>query len=177
MQRLVPVLAAVSALAASAHAEDLFIFEQSMGSFVITDETNDDRTIEFDTVVVFEIGGLGIESIAGSFVQTFTGGDFDTFVGSALFTGASDLDTLTVEFNGTLFNNGFDSLSGDWELTGATGAYDIYTGGAGNNSGSYYFTSSDSGDMFMIFQGTLVPAPAGLGLLGLGGLLAARRRR
>lgn len=171
------ILGALGCSAMAVQAQDLFIFEQSSGTFLVTDETQNDRTISFDTTVNLEFGGLGIVMLDGQFVQTFTGGDSDTYAGSALFTGASNSDTLAVDFSGTLYDDGFASLSGTWTLTGSTGAYAQYTGGAGDNSGSYFFTAEDEGQIFLIFQGTLVPTPSSLALLGLGGMVALRRRR
>ena len=177
-KRLVVVAGACAMASSAAIAGPLFIFEQSVGTFNVVAEDANTRDIAFDTAVAFEIGGLGILSIFGDYVQTFTGGSSDPIAGSAVFEGASNLDTLTVSFEGEIFDDGFESFSGSWELTGSTGAYAQYTSGEGNNSGSYFFTSNDSGDMFMIFQGELVPTPGVLAIGGLGaGMLCARRRR
>lgn len=168
---------AIAVCAAAVQADPIFIFERSAGSFEVTAEDGFSRTIHFESTVDFEVGGLGITVIEGDFVQTFTGGDFDTIAGSAVFVGASNLDTLSVDFTGTLTDDGFASLAGDWDLTGSTGAYAVYTSGSGNNSASYFFTDDDGGPFFAIFQGTLVPAPSSLAMLGIGALAASRRRR
>jgi len=132
----------------------------------------------FETAVMFEVGGLGILTVDGDYVQTFTGGGSDPIIGTAVFEGASNLDTLTVAFEGVIYDTGFASYAGEWTLTGSTGAFAQYTSGAGNNSGSYFFTGNDVGSLFSIFQGTLVPAPGVLTLGGLGvGLIGFRRRR
>lgn len=165
------------AVAATCAQADLFIFEQVSGTFEVTAEDDFSRTIEFETTVDFEIGGLGITEIDGEFVQTFTGGDFDTIEGEAEFEGPSDLDTISVEFAGTLFDNGFSSFAGEWDMTASTGVYAVYTSGSGNNSGSYFFLDEDSGSFFAIFQGELVPAPGSLALAGLALAAATRRRR
>lgn len=175
--RVLCMVAATVAAAATAAQAELFIFEQSSGDFQVVAEDDFARTIEFQTLVTFEIGGLGIQTIDGGFVQTFSGGDFDPIAGTAVFEGASNLDTITVAFSGTLFDDGFASFAGRWALTGATGAYAEYTSGGGNNSGSYYFTADDSGDIYAIFQGVLVPAPGTLALAGLGLVASCRRRR
>lgn len=172
------VAAVVAGLAVAASAGPLFIFEQSAGTFAVAFEDANTRNIEFETAVTFEVGGLGILSVDGEYIQTFTGGSSDPIAGTAVFEGASNLDTLTVSFEGVVFDNGFGSFSGSWELIGSTGAYAQYTSGEGNNSGSYFFTADDSGNMYTIFQGTLVPTPGVLAIGGLGaGMLGMRRRR
>ena len=172
------VAAVVAGFAMAATAGPLFIFEQSAGSFAVAFEDANSRNVSFETAVTFEIGGLGIAAIDGEYIQTFTGGSSDPIAGTAVFEGASNLDTLTVSFEGVVYDDGFGSFSGSWELTGSTGAYAQYTSGQGNESGSYFFTTNDSGNMYTIFQGTLVPTPGVLAVGGLGaGLLAMRRRR
>lgn len=172
------VAVVVAGLALAASAGPLFVFEQSAGSFAIGLEDANTRNVLFETAVTFEVGGLGIVNIDGEYVQTFTGGPSDPIVGTAVFEGVSNLDTLSISFEGVVFDNGFGSFSGSWELTGSTGAYAQYTSGAGNNSGSYFFTTNNSGNMYTIFQGTLVPTPGVLAVGGLGaGLLGMRRRR
>ncbi|MFG0259093.1 MAG: hypothetical protein ACF8LK_01965 [Phycisphaerales bacterium JB041] len=176
--RTAAAAAVVAGLATAASAGPLFIFEQSAGSFTVAFEDANTRNILFETAVTFEVGGLGIVSIDGDYIQTFSGGSSDPISGTAVFEGASNLDTLTVSFDGVVYDNGFGSFSGSWELTGSTGAYAQYTSGEGNNSGSYFFTTDDSGNMYTIFQGTLVPTPGVLAIGGLGaGMLATRRRR
>lgn len=172
------IAAVVAGLAMAVSAGPVFVFEQSAGSFAVGLEDANTRNVLFETAVTLEIGGLGIVTIDGEYVQTFTGGPSDPITGTAVFEGASNLDTLSISFEGVVFDNGFGSFSGSWELTGSTGAYAQYTSGAGNNSGSYFFTASDSGNMYTIFQGTLVPTPGVLTIGGLGaGLLGMRRRR
>jgi hypothetical protein len=170
-------LMAIAGAASSVVAQPLFIFEQSTGTFDVVAEDANTRTIAFETSVTFEVGGLGVTTIDGQFVQTFTGGNEDTFAGSAVFTGASNADTISVDFAGTLFDDRFASLAGRWTLTGSTGAYAQYTSGGGDNSASYFFVTDDSGTFVSVFQGLLVPAPGGLALAGLGVAFAARRRR
>lgn len=51
----------------------------------------------------------------------------------------------------------------------------FYPDSGWQNAGTYYGVPSFDGAM--LIQGTTVPAPASLGLIGLGGLLATRRRR
>lgn len=171
-------VACIAAAAGMASAGPLFIFEQGAGSFSVTSSDNMGRTVEFDTNVIFEVGGLGILTIDGTFDQSYNGSNQDTFLGNALFTGASNADTLSVDFNGVIFDNGFESFSGVWTLTGSTGAYAQYTSGSGNQSGSFFFQDDTSGSMFVIFQGTLVPTPGTLAFAAIGsGMLCVRRRR
>ena len=51
---------------------------------------------------------------------------------------------------------------------------------AGNTSGDLYFPADDAGDLAgagILGTWSVIPAPSGLAVLGLGGLVAARRRR
>lgn len=86
---------------------------------------------------------------------------------------------------GTAFNNNIADLSG---LTGLTGSVEfrIYAdngvsanGGAISSGGTFRLGDHFDGANFteFRFEGTVVPAPASAALLGLGGLVAIRRRR
>ena len=87
--------------------------------------------------------------------------------------------------SGTAFNNNIADLS---SLTGLTGSVEfrIYAdsnvsanGGAISSGGTFRLGDHFDGANFteFRFEGTVVPAPASAALLGLGGLVAIRRRR
>ncbi|RNC81984.1 MAG: hypothetical protein ED559_09440 [Phycisphaera sp.] len=66
-----------------------------------------------------------------------------------------------------------DGVSGDWYQAGFTDVFDV----AGNQLNNGDFTADPTLSTFGAVNPTLIPAPASAALLGLGGLVAARRRR
>ena len=92
---------------------------------------------------------------------------------------------LTSNPAGRLFNNSVADMSA---LTGLTGTVEfrIYAdnnvsanGGSISSGGTFRLGDHFDGSNFteVRFEGTVVPAPASAALLGLGGLVAVRRRR
>lgn len=92
---------------------------------------------------------------------------------------------FTFTQSGTAFNNAIADVSG---LTGLTGTVEFRVlalnnisanGGTVGSGGTFRFGDHFDGTNFteMRFEGTVVPAPGAMALLGLGGLVATRRRR
>ncbi len=92
---------------------------------------------------------------------------------------------FTFTQNGTAFNNVIADMSA---LTGLTGTVEFRVmalndisagGGVIGSGGTFRFGDHFDGANFteMRFEGTVVPAPGAMALLGLGGLVATRRRR
>lgn len=86
---------------------------------------------------------------------------------------------------GTAFNNSIVDLSG---LTGLTGTVEFRiaalndvsaNGGTISSGGTFRIGDHFDGSNFseVRFEGTVIPAPGAVALLGLGGLVATRRRR
>lgn len=106
---------------------------------------------------------------------TLTLGDsnpFQQFGGDLTLTG--DDGQLFATLEGAFFEQGnFTSGSGQMEITGGTGIFDGLTGDGVFTS----LTNNESGDTQIKLAGELIPAPGAIALLGLGGLVAGRRRR
>jgi MYXO-CTERM domain-containing protein len=92
---------------------------------------------------------------------------------------------FTFTQSGTNFNNVVADLSSLDNLTG-TVEFRVYAlnevsanGGIVGSGGTFRFGDYFDGANFseMRFEGTVVPAPGAMALIGLGGLVAARRRR
>eukprot|EP01026_Neomeris_dumetosa_P058994 TRINITY_DN55075_c0_g1_i5.p3 TRINITY_DN55075_c0_g1~~TRINITY_DN55075_c0_g1_i5.p3 ORF type:complete len:197 (-),score=25.98 TRINITY_DN55075_c0_g1_i5:330-920(-) len=160
-------------VASAAHAD--FFFIGTEGGFEVTDENGSVIDATIVTEVDTQFGGFGFEDIVGVFNADLV--DDGAISGTLELLGATQDDVLTIEFAGTVdAEPGFFSYAGSWNVTDAMGAYDGLVG-VGTLSGSSFFDRSDGGFASLDVQGDLVPAPATLGLLGLGGLIAARRRR
>ena len=169
-------IAAVLTLAGAAQAD--FFFIGTEGFFM---GAGDPVIGGLETVVGTQFGPYGFVGVEGDFSAELglpeIPGEFEgTFF---LFGPDMDTDVLTIMASGLAHNGGgpdFFSYAGLWEVTDATGIYDGLTG-SGDFSGSHFFVEPEEGFVSLQIQGVLVPAP-GIGLvLGLGGIVAARRRR
>ena len=171
-------MAVVAGLAASASAD--FFFIGSEGDFVVTGGAGDVIEGDISTTVGTQFGPYAFEVVEGSFSNELGDPDVDgAFSGTYELFGPNDGDILTIEASGVTVNgidDSFFSYTGTWTVTGASGAYEGLTG-AGDLSGSSFFDGDNDGFASLQIQGVLVPTPAGLALLGMGGLFAARRRR
>ncbi len=176
MKMRVTATAAILALAGAAHAD--FFQTVSDGEFVETAVDGTSRTIEFETSIFDQIGPYGFVTADGEFTQTFVGPIMDELTGEVVLTGPDAGDTVVASYEGVFFpgDNGDATFAGVWETTETTG---IYAGlfGEGQFSGSYLFEEDEAGQFILIIQGELIPAPGAAALLGLGGLVAMRRRR
>jgi hypothetical protein len=120
----------------------------------------------------------------GSFTATDINGD--TITGNIVGTWLN-LGNGFVVFNGGVANAFFNNNSGDGEFNGETGSFfDMifatgqgpYEGAAANlvfNAGSFFTTNFDKVTTGSLIQ--IVPTPGALALMGMGGLVAIRRRR
>lgn len=174
--------AVIFGLAGAAHAD--FFQIVSDGGFVEVDLNDDERVLEFETTVFDEVGPYGFTSVAGDLTQMFTKHPImDDLSGSFVITGPNPEDQVVGEYAGVIFpdelNDGLvnATFAGTWELVETTGIYADLNEGNGQLSGSFFYEDEESGDFVLIIQGVLVPAPAGLAVLGLGGIAAFRRRR
>lgn len=122
--------------------------------------------------------GTGTFTIVDVHGETLTGnlnGEFNQLMGGA------------ITFEGTLSNVMFNDVSGDGTFDGPTaGSFSTDLPGSGVYSGALVqlfidssggFFDSDFTGISTQVSGAVVPAPASLALLGLGGLAAVRRRR
>jgi MYXO-CTERM domain-containing protein len=104
-----------------------------------------------------------------------------------LFSSVDGFSTNLFTFtqSGTAFNNAIADVSA---LSGLTGTVEFRVlalnnisanGGTVGSGGTFRFGDHFDGTNFteMRFEGTVVPAPGAMALLGLGGLVATRRRR
>lgn len=103
-------------------------------------------------------------------------------------TGTLDLYTAAPNFSAVL--NAGDTYWFGFNVIGGGGSGSYQTGGHTQNSvfndnGTFWFSNDPTGVFFdgqgltpeIAFSVSIVPAPASLALLGMGGLVAARRRR
>ncbi|MEM9558693.1 MAG: hypothetical protein AAF995_00160 [Planctomycetota bacterium] len=114
---------------------------------------------------VFTVGG-DLESITFDFDQNVTGFGAD-WLNSFVSNG------LTVTINGEAFNVEDSVAAPNFDFIG-------YADGAGFGGASITVTNAGGSTEFAAISNlyfAVVPAPAGLGALALGGLLATRRRR
>lgn len=135
-----------------------------------------------DTLRKFVFSGL-----FGDILGTGTAWTFDvdlTGTGDEFAITGPDLDAdslIDFGFGYRILNPG-NNTTGPLIASGGVGnedAFDVYAGGAQNAGGTFTGTSFFGGDPFAGFYMKLeaVPAPGAAALLGLGGLIAARRRR
>ncbi len=173
------VCLAAGLMAPAAHA-DLMQY-QGMGTYQITKYTATYVVFEFTQPVVSQIGGFGFTGFSGTATQTFSVPPElpDDVVGTGVLVGATPADTLTVDFHGLGFGfgPGTASVAASVTFSGGTGAY-AGVFGLGDLSGWVIYGTGLTGDLGVTLQGDLpVPTPGAMALLGLAGLVAARRRR
>lgn len=132
------------------------------------------------------VSGIGPATANGNGGISITDNNGDTLTAdiSGLFISAGP----AVFFNGTLSNVAFHNNSGDGSFNGPSGGsfpltfvpipppytgaiVQLYIGDAGA-----FFTQSFTG-LATNISGAVIPAPGAMALLGLGGLIAGRRRR
>lgn len=162
-------------VAASAHAD--FFFIGTEGEFV---GGGDPLVGTVTTSVGTQFGPYAFEMVEGEFEAEL--GDPDeqgAFEAVFMLFGPADGDVLTIEAAGKTDNGGgpaFFSYAGLWEVTDASGVYEGLVGN-GDFSGSHFFEDPNGGFASLQIQGVLVPVPATAVVLGLGGIVACRRRR
>ncbi len=164
---------AAGTIASVAQADAFFIVTE--GVFDITDVNGDVYTGELATTVGTQVGPFDFGSVTGGFEATLT--DPGPISGSFSLISSGGDGTVEIGYEGTVVGDDVTfSYAANWSVTDATGIYDGLTGD-GDLSGSHFFTGIDDGIVSLTIQGDLVPAPATLALLGVGGLVASRRRR
>lgn len=161
------VLAAVSAVAVSAHAFTIDVVSIGVAPNTLPN-------INFTENVVFQTASIAVPVFttnnwyAVNIVPPVSGaGLFDDGAGNSL------AYNLTIDSAST--NQGMVSGSGTWDYTGGTGAYAGLAGG-----GTFGFsiqTTTDASYSTWVGQLNAVPEPTSMGLLGLGALALVRRRR
>ncbi len=157
-----------------------------------------------DQITITSTGGLSAASASASNFTGFLLADFfnDSSFSSGTGSGTGDLTTFSNPSDGSpsLFSNAtsfglniwsfstdspVDVTAGSQAFTGSAtwtvGAAEYAAMLAGNTSGDIYFGADTDDDIAAgaVFIGTyrVVPAPSALALLGLGGIVAGRRRR
>lgn len=138
-----------------------------------------------DVEIEMDISNITGSSADGSGSFTITDADGDTLTGRISGQWLPGVGGFTF-FNGELSNIMFNDISGNNEFAGPTGGSFSFNGLGGTYEGamvnvfvdaaSGFFSNSFSG-VAVQSDGVIIPAPAGAALLGLGGLLAVRRRR
>jgi len=131
------------------------------------------------------VGAIGPSSAIGSGSLTIKDANNDTI--TATVSGTFINGGSAVFFNGFLSAVALNNPSGDGTFDGPSGgSFSMSTAGLGALTGSIiYLELGNAGNFFtnsfstVVTQvsGAIVPAPASLALLGLGGLVAGRRRR
>jgi hypothetical protein len=131
------------------------------------------------------VGAIGPSSAIGSGTLTIKDSNNDTI--TATVSGTFINGGSAVFFNGFLSGVSLNDVSGDHTFNGPSGgSFPLSTAGLGSLTGSIiYLELGNAGNFFtnsfttVVTQvsGAIVPAPASLALLGLGGLVAGRRRR
>ncbi len=170
--RLMTILA--TATLAGVAQGDLF-FIATEGEFVVTDRNGDEITGTLETTVGTQAGPFGFGSVVGGFDGELT--DPGPISGILRIVSGNDDGTIVIDYDGTVFGGGATfSYAANWTVVDADGVYEGLVG-SGDLSGSHFFTEPDSGILSLAIQGDLVPTPGTLGLIGLGALFAARRKR
>lgn len=135
-------------------------YTQETHSFVITipvGVTVDLTSLAWDSGTVFAENSWELDIVAGS------GATFST-------TGAPFTDTAPDTLRTA---NNSEALSGLTGLTNTTVTVTITDTSARNNNSNEFYSFVDN----VVLTGAAVPEPGSLALIGLGGLLVARRRR
>ncbi len=158
-------------------------------------------------ITITATGGLSSATVSGStftgfYFENFYGGAdsgggvFGTLVSGDLTTASNPSDGSPSLFRaGSGTDTGLNvwSFSTDFDVSFTAGAL-AFAGSAtwsldaseyafmmaGNNVGDIYFAADDASDLpsaTVIGQWVVIPAPSSLALLGLGGIVAGRRRR
>lgn len=172
---------AILALAGTTMAGDLDYLGDTTGGPTFNRPTSLSALSSFATDVAYEAVNIGVTADGDYSVlsdQTNFGLRWDGYllVYENGFDAANPLDNL-IALNDDYFGAGLPGTgvgySGlDAVSMSSTSTYWIVTTGFGNgDEGPYQNSISGPGDIF------IVPAPASLALLGLGGLAAVRRRR
>lgn len=164
---------------AGAAATDVNVFWSTMTTSVTAPDTQLDTPPSLIGTV-----SLGVAAAAVTEMVTFgtSGGPtlFSVPLNSDLFTGFGTFG-IGVSLSNTDGNSGWRIASGPSGNANVFWLYDPNHSAMANDEGLFAFSQTNPpnppSSFYMIIEGTPVPAPAGAALLGLGGLLVARRRR
>jgi len=162
---------------AGAPATDVNVFWSTMTTTVAAPDTNlDTPPVLLGTV---SLGVNGAAAVTELVTFGASGGPtlFNVPLNTTLINGFGTF-AVGVSFSNTDINNGWRVTSGaSPNATGIFWLYDPNMTAQTSPEGGYNFGGGTPSAFYIIVEGNPVPTPGVTALLGLGGLLAARRRR
>lgn len=189
MNTRIAAIVTIAGVAAAANADDLLLIDLSVANQITISATSglssaDVSGADVTGVYMDNFYGMAGDSLSASYLS----GDLST-VGDAsdgspsLFRGGAGSDSglnfwSWATASTVSFTAGSQAFSGS--ATWALDANEYANMLAGNLSGDLYFpadTADDIAGATAIGTWRVIPAPTGLAVLGLGGLVATRRRR
>ncbi|MBC7773459.1 MAG: hypothetical protein H7210_13260 [Pyrinomonadaceae bacterium] len=162
---------------ANAPATDVNVFWSSVTTTVVAPDTNLDTPPSL--LGTASLAANGAAAVTQLVTFGVTGGPtlFNTPLNSDFFAGFGTF-AVGVSLSNTDANNGWRVTSGPAaNATGLFWLYDPNLSAQTNPEGAYSFGTTVPSSFYIVIEGNPVPAPGAAALLGLGGLLAARRRR
>lgn len=179
---------AVAGLATGAQAEDLLIVDLSVANQVTISATSGAAS-----------ANASGSTFTGFYLENAFGNQSSAPLGALLVSGNLTPTSNTSDNSPSLFNLGGNAGLNVWSYSAAstgtfTAGQQAFTGAAtwnisagayadlldGPSGGNIYFAADSDDDLSaatVIGQWRIIPAPSSLALLGLGGLVAGRRRR
>lgn len=162
---------------ANAPATDVNVFWTTLTTTVTTPDTNlDTPPILLGTVPLAVNGATAVTQLVTFGV---TGGPtlFNVPLNNTIFAGFGAF-SIGVGLSNTSIDNGWRVANGpSANATGIFWLYDPNHTAGPNTEGGFAFAAPTPSSFYIVVEGNPVPAPGAFALLGLGGLLAARRRR
>ena len=168
MKKAATILCAVG-IASAANAQtldDLSIGTLTAGDTVMGDTSTSTDDMDFDSIGGGDGSGFGWSGGDDVYTLDWNGGDLQA---DLFFTNADgDIDLVLFDDPMPVDNALADSIT-------TTDNEQIIVSGLA--AGTYWFSVDGFGTATNTYTLSVVPAPSGMALLGLGGLIAGRRRR